>query len=190
MRLSTSKNTGPGVIPAFDFRNTPVQLQQEQARLLINDVHPKSQHILRTDQEFVSLDTWQKELSSPNTELLIFPNPEKIVIGVLLLTFGLGESVDLADIRYLTVHPDWQKKGVGDTLLKRAEQRSREIYQKKRIGLTIVYHPCCPQEDLIFFYLKRGYKFEKEIEPTKNQQESWKQEFRELARFKIFWKNL
>ena len=77
--------------------------QQQQARLLINHVHPKSQYILRTDQEFISVDTWIQELSSPSRELLVFPNAEKI-IGVALLTLGQGEWVDFADIRYLTVH--------------------------------------------------------------------------------------
>jgi N-acetylglutamate synthase-like GNAT family acetyltransferase len=96
---------------------------QQQARLLINQVHPKSQHILRTDQEFVSLDAWTQELSSPSRKLLILPNAEG-VIGIALLILGQRESVDSAEIRYLTVHPDWQKQGIGDKLLKAAEQQA------------------------------------------------------------------
>ena len=164
--------------------------QQEQARLLINQVHPKSQHILRVDQEFLSVDAWATTLDSSNKELLIFPNKDKAIIGVVLLNLGSEENVDLADIRYLTVHPDWQKRGIGDMLLKRAEQQAREIYRKKRIGLTTVYHPDCPQEHLISWYQKRGYEFEKEIKPTCAEHEVWKPEFRQLARFKCFWKDL
>jgi len=96
-----------------------------------------------------------------------------------------------AGIRYLTVHPAWQKRGIGTTLLKIAEQRAREVHAKKQIGLTTAYHPCCPQQDLVDWYLKRGYQhvacyfgFPSEFK------EAWKSEFREKAYFKYFEKDL
>lgn len=165
----------------------PLTHEQEQARHLINDVHPKSQHILRTNCEFLSTDTLQHELSNPKNQLLTILDTENTVIGTALLTL---ESTQPSYLRYLTVHPDWQKQGVGSRLLNLAEEQIVHSSEYKALGLRTAYHPCCPQEQLVAWYQKRGYIYQGEAVPTIAQLEYWEPQFQEQARFKVFQKRL
>ena len=80
-----------------------------------------------------SLEGYQRELASPNSELLVLSAPANVSTGDLPPMMGLGcfwAILEEAHITVLLVHPDYHQQGLGQallyTMLVRAKQRGLE----------------------------------------------------------------
>ncbi len=96
---------------------TPLEL-----RYLTPDLLPA---VLELDQQcFGGLwtqDGYQREIDSPNSDLIVLIKDEKLVVPTNSQTLvGLGclwSIVEEAHITIIAVHPDYQRQGLGQTLL-------------------------------------------------------------------------
>jgi hypothetical protein len=160
------------------------ETQREQGRVLINRVFPTRQHILRKDQELISLDNRDKVLFNDGKELIILIK-ENEVVGTLLLEI----APEAAYISYLTRHPDLPK-GSGKILMTFAENRANKLHNKQRIRVSTVYHSECTQQGLVDWYYSLGYRFLLDKPANKNHQLAWELQYREKVYFRYFEKDL
>ncbi len=160
-------------------------IEKEQARKLINEVFPKYQLILRDDLDLIPIDKCDEELSGIHKDLLVLSD-QNIVVGTALLNI---EQPDNAYVSYLAKNQNLPT-GIGIDLMKHAENRAKDIYKKKKMLVSTVYHPEHTQEHLESWYLKQDYKYLQNYQPTEVQRQAWKFEYQKDAYFKFFEKTL
>lgn len=106
-----------------------------------------------TEAHFISgqridLERVQELLAKPGTLILLAYSGERL-IGCVELQEEMGEAY----LGMLTVHPDFQKHGMGSKILQAAERACRE----KLLCSAVHMHVISIRTELIAWYMRRGY---------------------------------
>jgi len=160
-------------------------IEKEQARIIINKAFQKYQLILQDNFDLIPIEKCDEELSGKFKDLLVLSD-QNIVVGTALLNI---EQKDIAYVLYLSKSQNFPKK-IGINLMKHAENRAKDVYKKKKMRVSTVYHPEHKQERLENWYLKQGYEFLLQYQPNEKQQQAWKLKYQKDARFRYFEKTL
>ena len=87
----------------------------------------------------------QDELEESSFHIAAYDNSK--IIGVGRLHIETGQN---ARVRYMAVHEDYQKQGIGSTILKKLEQFAK----KNNVQVCWLY----ARENAINFYMNNGFK--------------------------------
>lgn len=95
-----------------------------------------------------SAESLEKMIQQPSTVILLAEENSEIEACVYLEKKG-----DALCLGMLTVKPELQRKGIGDLLLNKAEERARNLGCRK-IQMTVI----TARHSLIAYYQRRGYR--------------------------------
>lgn len=97
------------------------------------------------------------ELVDGDSRLLVACRGDAMLGCVYILDEGDG----LAHLGMLCVDPQSQAGGIGKLLMAAAEDAARRIFGAERMELTVIEQ----RDDLIAYYVRRGYEWQGEIRP-------------------------
>lgn len=95
-----------------------------------------------------SAESLEKMIQQPSTVILLAEENSEIEGCVYLEKKG-----DALYLGMLTVKPELQRKGIGDLLMNKAEERARKLGCRK-IQMTVI----TARDSLIAYYQRRGYR--------------------------------
>lgn len=99
--------------------------------------------------ERTNMETLTRIVDDPDSRMLIAVEDETILGCVHIEKVGRG----LAYLGMLSVEPTLQENGLGKRLLESAERVARDVFEAKRIEMTVIDS----REELIAYYHRRGY---------------------------------
>ncbi|MCX4961148.1 GNAT family N-acetyltransferase [Streptomyces virginiae] len=115
--------------------------------------------------------------------------------GVLLVVERAGELVACCQLEHrddhvyfgmFAVRPGLQGAGLGKEILAEAERRARETWGAKEMRMTVVH----VREDLIAYYVRRGYRRTGELSPFPYGDERFGVPLRDDLAFELLVKSL
>ncbi|MEU9037650.1 GNAT family N-acetyltransferase [Streptomyces sp. NPDC048352] len=105
----------------------------------------------RTDADMV-----QQVVDAPDGALVVVERA-----GALVACCQLEHREDHVYFGMFAVRPELQGAGLGKEILAEAERRAREVWGAKEMRMTVL----TVREELIAFYLRRGYRRTGELSP-------------------------
>ena len=88
-------------------------------------------------------------LYKPNASFLVMRQQDQVVACIYIAKEDAG-----AFVGFFSVHPDWQKKGLGKYLLAQAELHARDALGINKLLMFVISQ----RTELIAFYQRRGYR--------------------------------
>lgn len=161
----------------------------EEFRVLVNRVFREKQEVLNKNREMIPISEISTELLSEKKQVFVLLDESSKVRGGIVVTLDSG---DLADLRYLCVDFPLMGLKYGEKLLKYSENHLKKAQGKKRVSLSIVFHPKFPQEGLEKMYLAEGYqRIGKDKPPKPEDAAKWfDPEYKSDVFFRFFEKKL
>lgn len=183
-------NANMGSAPDYIFRLATLEDAEPLAKMINTSFRAD-----KTTQVFLSTDRPDSEVTTAAvlTEKILQPDCACIVVtspttGILLAHGGVRKLDETTGwFGMLAVHVDYQKQGLGDRVLKYAEE-----YAVKKWGVTrMEFNVVNTREDLRAWYGKRGYSVTGETTPFPYEYHgAWEGVFRPDLHFVNYGKNL